>query len=266
MLAFAYIIAFIFGTVIGSFLNVVLYRYHTGMSFFGGRSRCPCCNCVLAPRDLIPIVSFILARGHCRYCGSRISFRYPAIELATGVLFTIVLWKFAPAITMVVLGWVIAAFLVLIAGYDIRHKIIPDTFAYTLAAIGFFFVVMFDPVTLFIRIPDFLTLLSGPILAAPLALLFLVSDGRWMGLGDAKLQLGLGWIVGFWSGLSALVLAFWIGAVWGIALLAISRVRTFAGAQYSMKSELPFGPFLIIGFLLVWLFGLDVFELLYWSV
>lgn len=266
MTALVYAFTFIFGAAVGSFLNVILYRYHTGRSL-GGRSTCPFCNCTLPARDLIPLVSFLLSRGRCRHCGSRIPLRYPLVELATGVLFALVFWKFFPVAQLIVLGWVIAALIVLIAGYDIRHKIIPDAFAYTLAAIAFFFVAVIDPFSLTLRPFDLLALFSGPILAAPLAILFLISGGRWMGLGDAKLQLGLGWILGFWSGLSALVLAFWIGALWGITLLAASRVRPAEESrQYSMKSELPFGPFLILGFLLVWLLGWNVFDLLYWSL
>ncbi len=281
------------GAIIGSFLNVVLYRYNTGKGLMG-RSQCFSCKRHLSAIDLIPVLSYVAFRGRCRTCKSEISLQYPAVELLTAFLFLGTYLVFAPTalaypvqfLIQTFYTCVIMAFLVLITVYDMRHKIIPDLFSYTFAALAL--------VTLFLGfdgsgqirlvIPTLLSLSSGLILAFPFYILWLVSDGRWMGLGDAKLSLGIGWFLGLSAGASAIIYGFWIGAAVSIILLVLGRASTsmnklksmrsvfrkikgvikyatgFQVPVLSLKSEIPFAPFLIAGLLIVFFFGYNIFE------
>lgn len=245
-------LVFIFGAIIGSFLNVVIYRYHTGKGV-GGRSQCMVCGKILGARELVPILSFFLQRGRCRKCASRISFQYPLVEVMTGTLFLLIFnFTFLTSHTGDIISFlyylVVASILIVIIAYDMRHTIIPDSFAYSFAALAFLYGLFVPP----LGIPFLWFVLSGPLLAAPFALLWVVSQGRWMGLGDAKLALGIGWFLGWYAGISALILAFWIGAAVGIALLFLKSKR------FTMKSEIPFGPFLVLGMWLVFFCGIDL--------
>jgi prepilin signal peptidase PulO-like enzyme (type II secretory pathway) len=147
--------------------------------------------------------------------------------------------------------------LVVILVYDLKHKIIPDGLAYTFAALGFLRIILFVPTE-----PAFvfyMTLLAGPLLFLPFFLLWLVSGGRWIGLGDGKLALGIGWMLGVGYGVSAIVLAFWIGAIVSGALVIAQLISK--RKQLTMKSEIPFAPFLIIGFTIVYFLSIDVLGL-----
>jgi prepilin signal peptidase PulO-like enzyme (type II secretory pathway) len=280
MYIFLTIATFILGTIIGSFLNVVLYRYNTGRGI-GGRSHCFSCRRKLTAIDLVPVFSYIFLRGRCRHCKSKISPQYLAVELLTGVLFAgafvIDSSLFSVGSPMflyeLVYHFIVMSFLVLIIVYDMKHKIIPDAFAY-----GFAFVAVLH---LFIGInpagniqflhPGGWEMLAGAMLAFPFYFLWLVSGGRWMGLGDAKLALGIGWFLGLSAGISAIVLSFWVGAAVSILLLAAIKLLKGLRKELSIglrsklphltiKSEVPFAPFLIIGLLSVFFFGYNMFS------
>src|SRR3989344_514288 len=241
---FLYIFPFVFGTIIGSFLNVVTYRFHTGVSI-GGRSRCLSCGVKLSPCDLIPLASFIFSRARCRSCTSRLSWQYPLVELSAGALTALVVWKFLPLgifspsgeIGRVLLYLAIVYLLILIAVYDLRHKIIPNLFVYS-------FVVLAFVVCLAVEDFSWSDLFAGPLFFLAFASVWYFSSGRWMGLGDAKLALGIGFLLGFAAGLDALLLAFSIGGA--VSLLLLSLRRT----SITLKSEIPFAPFLILGALI----------------
>jgi prepilin signal peptidase PulO-like enzyme (type II secretory pathway) len=269
---------FVFGTIIGSFLNVVLFRFNTGKTIMG-RSKCFSCKRTLAPVDLVPFFSYVAFGGKCRTCKSKISAQYPLVELSTGVLFAAVYNLFEPLIyvhstqfiAQVVYASIIMSLLVLITVYDMRHKIIPDAFAFTFAALAFATLFLgFDSFgELHTRVPALLELVSGILLAFPFYLLWLVSDGRWMGFGDAKLALGFGWFLGLSRGATAIIFGFWIGAGVSIILLALSKFsekyahKKVLGVKIpklSMKSEIPFAPFLIAGLLMVFFFGYNIFD------
>lgn len=272
---------FIFGCIIGSFLNVVLFRYNTGRTI-GGRSKCFSCRRTLTPIDLVPVLSYIAFRGRCRTCKSHVSFQYPAVEMLTGVLFAGVYLLYAPLALLntplfvfnTSIALLVMSLLVLITVYDFRHKIIPDVFSYAFAVITF--------ITLFIKIgnttgqtaigdfssfgfylvmPELSHLFAGIILAFPFYFLWLVSRGRWMGLGDAKLALGIGWFLGLARGGTAIIYGFWIGAIVSILLIGIQKMYTWKSRKdglhsLTMKSEIPFAPFLIAGLLIVYFFGI----------
>lgn len=248
--------SFIFGTIIGSFLNVVAFRYNTGFGL-NGRSKCLSCAKTLTWTELIPVFSFLAQKGACRKCKSKISWQYPLVELCGGLLFLFIFIQFPPTDLasglLTALYLLIAAILVVITVYDIKHKIIPDALSYFFAAVAFS-TLFFGGTTLF-HVPFLINLLAGPLCALPFALLWLVSKGEWMGLGDAKLMLGIGWTLGFVGAISAMILAFWIGAVVSVVWMLV--VFRHVKGRY----EIPFGPYLILGMYLVLLFGISVINI-----
>ena len=250
------ILTFIFGVVVGSFLNVVALRFNTGMGL-GGRSKCMSCGTTLTWKELIPLFSFAMQKGSCKKCKSKISWQYPLVEFIAGAIFVLIFFAYPPidALTAVTTLFqvVIACLLVVISVYDIKHKIIPDSFVYTFA--GLTLVNLFVGGSSWFHIPTVEMLIAGPLLALPFALLWLISKGEWMGLGDAKLTLGIGWLLGVSAGINALVLAFWIAA-------AISVIWLFAThKKIKPKIEIPFGPYLILGMYLVLIFHIQVIDI-----
>jgi leader peptidase (prepilin peptidase)/N-methyltransferase len=265
-----YILIFIFGTIVGSFLNVLVLRYNTGVSAMKGRSFCFSCGKKLGPAELIPVLSFILQGGKCTGCQSKISWQYPVVETLTGLLFVGVFMRYSGLIGLyfdtwyLLIGLIVAAVLLSITIYDIKHKIIPDGLVITFGILALlkividFFFMAGTPTE--IKTHVFWFLLAGPILALPLFLIWLISRGRWMGLGDPKLVLGIGWFLGPVMGLSAIILAFWSGAIYGLVLMGLSKFK-WHGLKIDGKTEVPFAPFLILGFLLVFFFSIDVLNL-----
>ncbi len=259
-----YIFTFVLGTIIGSFLNVVILRYHTGETLHG-RSRCLSCRATLQPIDLIPIVSFISTRGRCRYCGSKISYQYPVVELLTGIIFALLWWRFSGSPIEFLLMAVAASLLVVITVYDIHHQIIPDELVFYFGVVGLLAPIFHALVTgsLALLVIGFLhSLLTGGIFFLAFWGLWRLSGGRWIGLGDAKLSFGIGTLLGLAKGLTALLTGFWLGAIIGLLLLLASRFKLKKLDHYfTLKSELPFAPFLVIGLLLVLIFNLNVIPL-----
>lgn len=257
-MVFLYI--FIFGTIIGSFLNVVIYRYNTWVSL-GGRSYCDKCGKYLSWYELIPVISFLLQSGRCRSCHIPYSIQYPLVEFITGIVFALSFFKvffltgaLSPLqFLTVIYYWTELSLLIIIAVYDFRHKIIPNGFVYSFAVAALLYMVFLSYITG--GFPNIFDLLAGPILFFPFAALWFVSRGAWMGLGDAKLSLGIGWFLGLYYGVGAITLSFWLGALFSLILLSLK------GKMFTMKSEIPFGPFLILGVFLVFFFSIDIFSL-----
>lgn len=260
------LVAGLFGLIIGSFTNVLILRH--GARSIGGRSVCPQCGHALAWYDLVPILSWLLLWGRCRYCGTRISAQYPLVEAAVAILFAFI-WGApfpVPLVTHVIFS-LIVVLLVAIAVYDMRHTIIPDPWVYAFAALALYASVSTTPQYFF----PFLA--GGPLAALPLLLLWGVSRGRWMGFGDVKLALGMGWLLGPVVGPFSVLFAFVLGSVTLVPLMLVSRLVTHMRASWgraaglTMKSEVPFGPFLIASTLIVWislLYGFDIPALAGW--
>ncbi len=260
MLAFFYLLIFIFGLLIGSFLNCVIYRLETGGSFLKGNSFCPNCKHLLAWRDLIPILSFLILKGKCRYCGEKISWQYPLVELFTGLIF-ISIFNFQFSIfnefsifnfLKLIYCWATSAFLIVIFVYDLRHYLIPDKIIYPAIATALIF--NFHPPAGGLIFNQF-SIFNYSILSAFGAALFflmivLISRGKWMGVGDIKLAFLMGLLLSFPNILVALFLAFFIGAIIGVGLI-------LAGKK-TLKSEVPFGPFLVAGTFLALFWGQSI--------
>lgn len=256
---------FLFGLIIGSFLNVVIYRYNTGQTI-KGRSYCFACRMDLAWYDLIPLLSFIYNRGRCRSCQSLVSLQYPLVELVTGLTFVLLAGHYGlvtyqlSAIFLTVFYGLITSILLVIAVYDLRHKIIPDDFVFAFIALSF--------LSPFIQYLGFslsaFTLLANGFLAAGILGgffwgLWRYSDGRWMGFGDVKLVVGIGLLLGLSKGITAVVIAFWLGAIVGLALIVAKRLGILAKvSELSFKSEIPFAPFLVLATLLGLIFELNL--------
>jgi len=251
-----YLIIFLFGLVVGSFLNCVIYRLalpNFSLKNLRGRSFCPHCKHTLSWQDLIPLLSFIILKRKCRYCRQKISFQYPLVEIATGLLFLQVLnfsasggpaegWQFLLS-TFYFL--IVACFLIVIFVYDLKHFIIPDKIVYPAIIITLIFNLQF---TIFNEFSIFnYSILSALGAAAFFLAIIIVSKGRWMGLGDVKLAFFMGLLLGFPNILVALFFAFLIGAIIGIGLILAKRK--------TLKSEVPFGPFLVTGTFIAMFWG-----------
>lgn len=250
--------AALFGAIIGSFLNVVILR--RGVRSLGGRSSCASCARTLAWYELVPVVSWLVLAGRCRTCGSGISWQYPAVEALTALLFALIFAAPVPFAYQIGAA-LVACISVIIGVYDLRHTIIPDEWAILFGAAA----LMFSWTAGMFSFSPWEALLAGPFAAAPFFLLWFVSGGRWMGLGDAKLALGIGWFLGILDGLRAIVLAFMLGAAISVCVLlplpylihALRRFGTHTSVRaFTMKSEVPFGPFLLAAMWLVWLAGI----------
>lgn len=249
----------IFGLVIGSFLNVVILRFNTDKSF-GGRSACMSCQSKLRWYELIPVFSFLFLKGRCGNCKSKISCQYPIVEILSGLIFLSLFFKFQDLFFFNIRVFAISyayyatifSLLLIITTYDVKHKVIPDILSVFFGILGFLGIFLFNDLNFEIHLPTLLQFFAGPIISAPFAFLWLISKGAWIGLGDAKLALGMGWVLGLSMALSGIVLSFWIGAIFGILLVVFSR-------KYKMKSELPFVPFLVLGTLLVFFLELHLF-------
>lgn len=252
---------FVLGLVVGSFLNVVIYRYNSGITL-GGRSMCFGCGKTLRWYELIPVFSFIIQKARCRGCEAKISWQYAIVEIMTGLLF---LEAFFVAQNYLDLAYLIVQFslLVVISVYDLRHKIIPDLFSYLFAFLAFAYLLL----GIAIRGGDFIAawpdLIAGPVYFLPFAGLWYFSKGRWMGFGDAKLALGIGWFLGMSKTYIAMIISFWAGSLVGIFLIFFSRFRAkrFGVKEVTMKSEIPFGPFLIFGLLVMVFFGSEIMDI-----
>lgn len=253
------IIFFVFGTIIGSFLNVVILRMGTGRGL-GGRSSCGSCRRTLSWYELIPLASFFIQAGRCRSCKVRLSWQYPIVELLAGLLSFGVFVTFAHLLFLapfLFFVWYIGMFalwsvLLVIAVYDLRHTIIPDMLLLVALAITVaLLTIQYYP---HISVVAFYAL-SGILLAAPFALIFFFSRGKYIGFGDVKLTALIGLMLGLWGGVTAVMLGIYIGAIVSILLLVLK------GKKYTLKTEIPFGPFLILGMALVFFSAGTTFDL-----
>lgn len=265
---------FIFGVIIGSFLNVVVLRYNTGRTILG-YSKCHSCGIALAWKELFPILSFIVLRGKCSKCRSNISIQYPLVELLTGVTFLCIFLVSSSIIESVFLA-IIFSILIAIVVYDVRHKIVPDGLVYTFVFVSLLYVFVNVQSILvggYFILPNSIELLAGLLVAFPIWILWFISKGRWIGLGDAKIALGMGWFLGIPGGFTALLLSFWIGAFVGVVMLLITHIdqktillRTeelkLIPKGLTMKTEIPFAPFMVFSVFLVYFFKLNIIELI----
>ncbi len=255
-----YFFIIIFSLIVGSFLNCLIYRLSFEQSLcqsLKGRSFCPHCRHKLSAKDLIPLLSFLLLKGRCRYCQKKISPQYPLVELLTAIVFFGIFYfyftSFRPADFVSVLYLLITAgLLIVIFFYDLKHYLIPDKIMYPAVILAlvynFFFHGFFQR--------DFnyflLSLATAFLTALPFFIIVFASKGRWMGGADIKLAFFMGLFLNWPAILPALFLAFFIGAFFGLILI-------IAGKK-TLKSEIPFAPFLISGTFLALFWGWPIID------
>ena len=211
-------VVFLTGLVVGSFLNCVIYRLNTKESFLFSRSHCPKCHHILKWYDLIPILSFIIVKGKCRYCKKKISWQYPLVEIFTGLIFLSLVTCHLSLVTLIYYI-VVSSLLIVIFVYDLKHYIIPDKVIYPAIAIAFLYT-LGDPALL--MKPG---LVAAFLASAFFLIIVILSRGKWMGVGDIKLAFLMGLVLGFPNILVALFFAFLLGAIIGIGLI-ISGKKT----------------------------------------
>ena len=246
------LIFLVLGLLIGSFLNVLVYRLRTAEELFWDRSKCPHCQQLIRWYDNIPVVSFILLHFQCRNCRKKISWQYPLVEILTGIIFALIGYKFfdlANSSTWVMTVYYLfaASSLIAISVYDWLYLEIPGEVLWFSVAVAVAFGLYADWSVWFnsqLQSTIWNSFIYSGVLAAFSAFLFFfflsaISHEKWMGMGDAYLAILLGFFVGWPQILLALFLAFFMGAVWGLVLVTIGKKK--------MKSRLPFAPFMVLG-------------------
>lgn len=255
-----YLILVLLGLCFGSFVNAVVWRIHQqetvkkkqkNLSILNGRSMCPSCKHQLSALDLIPILSWLTLGGKCRYCRKSIPWQYPVVELGLAIVFVVsyIYWPFS----LSGLGIVeFAIWLVMLIGfmvifvYDLRWMIIPDRVILPLIILAMFFVVVLCIDSASLR--PALDAIVGVLIASGLFYaLFQLSGGKWIGGGDVKLGIVIGLIIG---GALPAVLVLFIASLLG-TFVSIPLLVSGSGR----KKKIPFGPFLVIATVIVFIFG-----------
>jgi leader peptidase (prepilin peptidase)/N-methyltransferase len=238
-------LAAVLGAIIGSFLNVVVWRLPRGESLVSPGSRCPGCGAAIAPYDNVPVLSWLLLRGRCRHCGARISPRYPAVELLTAAVFAAVV-AVRGFDDDLVLELPFVASLIALAGIDLDHKLLPNKIVYPMAVYGLVATAIVDSGDLV----EHLIAGAGGFLFLFVAVL---AYPRGMGLGDVKLAGAMGLYLGL-SIVPAMLVAFLTGSLVGLGIIARE------GAQ-ARKKAVPFGVFLALGGIVGVLAGPELIDL-----
>jgi leader peptidase (prepilin peptidase) / N-methyltransferase len=228
--------AAIFGMIVGSYLNVVIYRLPLGLSTVYPRSRCPGCGSLIRARDNVPVLSFLLLRGRCRTCGTPISWRYPLVEAATGALFAGCLLRFGLTAQTVV-AMLFASLMLVLALIDYDHMILPDRLTLPGVAVGIATQLVAPLAGLAPAVIG--ALLGAGILLAVWGLWLVVRREEGMGLGDVKMLALVGAFLGWQGVLVTLFFGALTGSVVGLALMRWGSL--------DMRSKLPFGVFLALG-------------------
>lgn len=244
------VIVFIFGSVIGSFLNVCIHRLPRNMSIVAPSSRCPSCNTSIRFYDNVPILSYLLLGGKCRVCKAGISLRYPIVEFLNAFLYVSVFWRFGFYLYTVVY-FVFCSSLIVITFIDLDFQIIPDRITLPGIAIGLVTgsLLMPDP---FMRYSLLGVKSSGIGLLAGGGLFYAIAvlSRGGMGGGDIKMMAMVGSLMGWKSVLLTTFLGSLTGAVFGV-LLMILRGK-------GRKTKIPFGPFLAFGSVITLFFGQEI--------
>jgi leader peptidase (prepilin peptidase)/N-methyltransferase len=247
------LVAGLFGLLIGSFLNVCIYRLPRNRSVISPRSYCPRCRTPIAWHDNIPLLSYAILRGRCRHCGLKVSCRYPLVELLTGSAFAAIVWLYGPT-TLSIRFAVLASLLIALAFTDLARRILPDelTLGGVLLGLGCSVIAPINhDLVYFIASPAFGEIggsVAASVGGAVIPCAILASVGWvWgkirgmdvLGLGDVKMIATVGAFLGLQSTLAALVISSVLGVVLGTGYILLSR-RDFT-------YQLPYGTYIAIG-------------------
>ena len=241
MFYFAFII---FGSLWGSFANVCIYRLPENKSVITGRSSCPNCKNKIPWYDNIPLLSFILLMRKCRFCKNPIDLQYFIVELISAISFVSIYYFFGLTLAALLL-LILSIFFIIIFFIDLKHFIIPNELTFPLMIIGFF--KSFDPNLNQIIFPNYINSLIGGVFGFLIIWLIIffykkVRKKEGMGLGDAKLLA----VIGFWFGWFSIPFTIFISSI--VALIFV--VPSLINKSRKMSSQIPFGPYIIIGCIL----------------
>ena len=249
MIFFYSFLIFLFGASLGSFANVCIYRLPRDKQIISGRSFCPGCKKKINWYDNLPLISYILLNAKCRNCDKSISARYLIVELITAISFLLIFLSFKNLYTIIFLS-ILILILIMIFFIDLENFIIPDSLNFSI--MGLAFIKNFLPSFNTSLVHDINQSLIGGIIGyfSIWLIIFLYKtlkkiDG--MGLGDAKLMAGIGLLFGWQS----IPLVLFLSSILGLFFVAPSLLKK----QKTMKSEIPFGPFIIIAMLIYFVFG-----------
>ncbi|MCC6563831.1 prepilin peptidase [Candidatus Uhrbacteria bacterium] len=234
---FAPAFVFLFGTIIGSLLNALVYRLRQGITLWG-RSQCPSCKENIHPAHLVPVLSFFYLGGKCAYCGKKIHYSYPLVEVLGGLVWLIAFWH-QPGMVGFILEAFFFTYLLFVASFDARWKLLPIEPMAFMTALGFF-----------IQLANgnaFGALLGGALGVTFLGLQYLISRGRWIGLGD----LWLVGSIGVWLGWQSTAVALYLCYVGG----GLIAVLVFGLGHWKKGQRVAFAPFLALGAIGSVLFG-----------
>lgn len=237
------ILVVIFGSLIGSFLNVLIYRIPKKLNFAKGRSFCPNCSHSLASLDLVPVFSYLFLRCKCRYCGEKISFRYAFVEILTALLFLYIFMELGLT-GYSVTYMLITSVLITISFIDIDCRIIPDSANLVIFIIAVVSVILNPDVSALDAIIGFF------VISAPMLLLAVLANG--FGGGDIKLMAAAGVLLGWQS----TIVAFLIGSF----LASLYAFKLMADRKAGKKTAIFFGPFLSVGIFLSGFYGSNIIE------
>ena len=236
-----YIIVFIFGSIWGSFSNVCIRRIPNNTSVIKGRSHCPSCNKLIKWYDNIPLLSFLILKAKCRDCSTTIDVKYFIIELISALNFVLIFYLFGFSSTTI-LFFILSIGFLIIFFIDLKHFIIPNEITYPLMMLGF--LKSFDPNLNLNLFPNFIDSLIGGFFGYVIIWLVIFIYKKFrnkegMGLGDAKLVS----VIGFWFGWISIPFVIFFSST--IALIKV--IPDLIKNKKDLSSEIPFGPYLIIG-------------------
>ena len=233
------IIIFVLGLVVGSFLNVVIYRLPLKESIIFPSSHCPECETKLKYYDLIPVLSYLSTKAKCRYCGEKISIRYPIVELLNALLFLLTFLKYGLNTEFIIFTILIAS-LIVVSFIDIKYQIIPNEITFSFIPLGIILSFIFNHIT-------FLNSFLGLIIPAGLLLLIAFIYKKGMGIGDVKLIGVIGVFIGWKYALISIFIGALIGSVYGVYMILTNKMNR--------ETRIPFGPFISTGAVIMILYG-----------
>jgi len=245
---------FLLGLIIGSFLNAWIFRLRAGESVAAGRSKCPHCQRILAFYDLVPIVSFMLLKGKCRYCQKPISWQYPLVEMTTGILFAVIFYYHALPINaghsfLLTRDLIAVSALIGIFVYDLKFMEIPDE----ISLLAIFFIFIFG----WLGGASVVSMLIGGLVGFGFfAVQYFVSRGKWLGGGDLRLGVLMGVLLGWPIVIFAIFLAYIGGAIVSVGLMITKKATP--------KTAVPLGVFLAPAAMVFMIFG-QAFTLWYFK-
>ncbi|MFH1433707.1 MAG: prepilin peptidase [Candidatus Uhrbacteria bacterium] len=245
------LLVFVIGLTLGSFINAVIFRTHINKPVTG-RSKCMCCDEIIKPYDLIPLLSFMLLKHRCRSCKSLISWQYPLVELTAGLMLLFMFLRYSFGWWLPVefvadnMTWffvrdsIFVMFLLIIFVYDARYSLILDRF--TLPVFVFALVI-----NIILGMPIWSLLVGAISIGGFFYLQHVLSKGKWIGGGDIRMGLVMGAMLGLVNGLAALFVAYVFGALIGFTLIILGKAK--------LHTQIPFGTFLAVATVLMLIFG-----------